>query len=141
MNGLLHAITGPVAGQKFPLDGRPLIIGRDPDCHIVLEDPTVSHRHVRLACQGIQLIVEDLGSKNKTKVNGKPIFKTRVLRSGDLVQIGDSRFHLEFEEDDPFEFELLEDEASVVEDTADSTLTDRPEGEADHDTGGFSRDR
>ncbi|MCL2632028.1 MAG: FHA domain-containing protein, partial [Coriobacteriia bacterium] len=49
----------------------------------------VSGRHARFSPIDERLIVEDLGSTNGTKVNGRPISDPRELSDGDSVQIGD----------------------------------------------------
>jgi len=38
------------------------IIGRNPDCDIVLNFPTVSRRHAKLTCSGQQIEIRDIGS-------------------------------------------------------------------------------
>lgn len=49
------------------------IIGRSEDCDIVVDEPRVSRQHTRLFVQNEQLYVEDMGSINKTVMNGKII--------------------------------------------------------------------
>jgi hypothetical protein len=53
-------------------DGEPLEIGRDPACGLALDDPRISSRHARLSWTGAGWRVQDLGSKNGTRVNGEP---------------------------------------------------------------------
>ena len=53
-------------------DGESLVVGRDPACELVLEDPRVSKRHARLEWNGRGWSLEDLGSKNGTFVDGTP---------------------------------------------------------------------
>ncbi len=47
MSLCLHVIAGPDAGLRRPLDG-PLLVGRGPGCDVVLSDPAVAPRHLRL---------------------------------------------------------------------------------------------
>lgn len=49
------------------------IIGRDPSCQVVLADPYVSKKHVRLFYRDGKWYVEDLGSRNGTYINGEDI--------------------------------------------------------------------
>jgi len=49
------------------------IIGRDPACQVVLPDPYVSRKHVRLFYRDGKWYVEDLGSRNGTYINGEDI--------------------------------------------------------------------
>ena len=66
---------------------RPLQVGRDPRCEVVIPDPTVSRQHARLAVDGEELVVEDLGSSGGTYVNGVRVSRAE-LRRGDLVRLG-----------------------------------------------------
>lgn len=72
------------------------VIGRDPgEGGYVLDDPTVSRRHAELrqGRNGVDLI--DLGSTNGTFVNGQRIAGEQMLREGDQIVIGQSRFVFE----------------------------------------------
>jgi pSer/pThr/pTyr-binding forkhead associated (FHA) protein len=53
-------------------DGETLVIGRETQCGLVLEDTRVSKRHACLRWTGKGWVLEDLGSKNGTTVNGRP---------------------------------------------------------------------
>ena len=73
----------------------PVVIGRSPSSDIVINEPFVSATHARFTLQGPALVLEDLGSKNGTLVNGHPIGDTPVtLRDGDEVQVGDAIMHV-----------------------------------------------
>ncbi len=52
------------------LDKRVVVIGRDPACDVVVDDPVLSREHVRLSL-GPPTTVEDLDSRNGTRVGGK----------------------------------------------------------------------
>jgi len=62
-------------------------IGRLPDNTIVIDNPAVSSHHLRIAREGPQFVVEDLGSTNGTFVNGDKVAK-RPLRHGDTILVG-----------------------------------------------------
>ncbi len=83
---LLVAQTGPLNGQRWPIK-ETIIVGREPDCNIVVADRQVSRHHAcfRVTPEGVT--VEDLGSKNGTHVNGISINKPILLHDGDIVQI------------------------------------------------------
>jgi ABC-type multidrug transport system ATPase subunit len=74
-----------------------LILGRDPDCGLVLDCERISRRHARVFRAGSQLMVEDLGSSNGTLVNGQRIAAATVLHARDIVSLG--RFQLEVTDD------------------------------------------
>jgi len=81
---------GPGSGQSFLLDKSSLIVGRSPECDVVLDDPEVSRRHTRFFWRSSQLMVEDLGSANGTLVNGAIITGQRVIAPDDKIEIGTS---------------------------------------------------
>jgi class 3 adenylate cyclase len=71
---------------------RGMVIGRDVDqCDIVLSHTTVSRRHARLAFSDGALRVEDLGSTNRTSVDGVqvPKGKRQRLELGNLLKMGE----------------------------------------------------
>ena len=81
---------GGIAGQTFhPANGSTLI-GRSPECHIFLDDVTVSRRHAELKRDGDTFTIRDLGSLNGTYVNRQRI-ESAVLQQDDEVQIGKYR--------------------------------------------------
>jgi DNA-binding NtrC family response regulator len=78
--------------RTYPLAaGAELVIGRDLDCNIVLDHHRVSRRHARLrvAGGGGALAIEDLGSRNGTRI-GDPLqpHQPCPLRAGDAIGIG-----------------------------------------------------
>src|SRR5437867_9239510 len=79
----------PQRASRFILlrDGETLVVGRDPECGLILEDPRVSKRHARLAWTGSGWTLEDLGSRNGTAVNGRPATGA-PLGNGDAVSFG-----------------------------------------------------
>jgi predicted component of type VI protein secretion system len=85
---ILEIVEGSQAGRQLPLD-QVVDIGREPSLPLHLdEDTQVSRRHARIAQQGGQVVVEDLGSTNGTYVNDQPISSPRALNPGDKVRIG-----------------------------------------------------
>ena len=70
-------------------------IGRLPDNTIVIDNSAVSSHHVRIAREGPQFVVEDLGSTNGTFVNGARVAALTRLSAGDLLGCGPQvRFRL-----------------------------------------------
>jgi pSer/pThr/pTyr-binding forkhead associated (FHA) protein len=78
-------------GKSFPTGAVPLTIGRADDNDVVLSgDEFASGHHARIESQRDGVWVLDLGSTNGTFVNGARLDGRRLLREGDLVQIGDT---------------------------------------------------
>jgi uncharacterized membrane protein YhaH (DUF805 family) len=76
-----------------------LIMGRDPaSCGFVVDDDTISRSHARLSFRDGNYILEDLGSTNGTRLNGRALvrFETSPLRSGDRVVFGSAVFGVQF---------------------------------------------
>lgn len=64
-----------------------LVIGRDPDCDIVVADRRVSSRHLAVTVSGDGYHIRDLGSTNGSYVNGHKISEKRVMAT-DRVSLG-----------------------------------------------------
>ena len=91
-------VTGPDGVvARFPVKDR-TVIGRHPECEIVLTDPMSSRRHcvIERSPQGL-FSTEDNKSANGTILNGEPL-KTRMpLKNGDTIQIGSTLIVLRLE--------------------------------------------
>ena len=74
-------------GQRLTVGAEPVVIGRLPECDIVLTDPNVSRRHAEIRRLGDRSWSADLGSTNGTRVNGVPVREQR-LASGDEITVG-----------------------------------------------------
>lgn len=81
--------SGPTPGAVYPLEGDQLIIGRDATSGVAINDAEVSRKHARLNFQGGKYVIEDLGSTNGTFVNGQRLVSSTVLKSGDVVSLGE----------------------------------------------------
>ncbi len=89
-------VSGPYAGQGFPLGGQNISVGRDDGNTIVLKaDVTVSRNHGRIVLENGRLTVYDNGSSNGTFVNGVRISGSAAVVPGDVVQFGASGFRVE----------------------------------------------
>jgi hypothetical protein len=87
---VLRFISGKYQGGEFPIAAdKQIIVGRSSDLDMVLVEDMVSRKHARIAMQGDQIWIEDLGSTNGTFVNGEKIKRAR-LKEGDRVLIGTS---------------------------------------------------
>jgi len=82
---VLSVESGPLKGERFTVT-LPCTIGRK-DCDLILDDRLVSRRHAELKIVGNKLVIEDLASKNGTKVNGIAVIKNQLIPN-DLISIG-----------------------------------------------------
>jgi len=84
---LLVVRKGPQPGERFFIDRPRLMIGRDPQSDIFLNDMTVSRSHAIVESDEHGVRVSDAGSLNGTYVNGT-IADEASLNDGDVLQIG-----------------------------------------------------
>ena len=77
------------AGRTIPLYAGPNVLGRDPSSGILIDDGTVSRRHACLQLDGETAILEDLGSKNGTFIDGERLTAPATLADGTTFVLGD----------------------------------------------------
>lgn len=68
------------------------VVGRHPDCDIVIDHPAISGRHLLFRVVGRTVYVEDLASTNGTRVNGI-VTDNRVVKHLDLIEAGKHKLH------------------------------------------------
>lgn len=76
-------------GQRYLLEGEEAIVGRGQANDIVIDSNSISRQHARLQRTPSGVYVSDLGSTNKTFVNGEMAAGPVLLRDGDVVRFGD----------------------------------------------------
>ena len=88
------AEDGPLKGLELSLeDGTSWIIGRDPEfCQLLVEDASVSRRHVLCTKSDNGIIVENLSETNKTYINDQEIVNPQLLQDSDFLKIGSGSF-------------------------------------------------
>ena len=84
----LLVTQGPLTGTRISLDSRPILIGRADDSTLVLDDDYASTRHARIAQQGDDWYVEDLGSTNGTYLDRAKVTGPTRVPLGVPVRIG-----------------------------------------------------
>lgn len=81
------------SGERIDVDAA-MTIGRSAECDLSLSDSFLSSRHARLANDGGDLTIEDLGSTNGTYVNQELVDGRVHLERGDIVQVGGVLFEV-----------------------------------------------
>lgn len=100
----------PVAEQRPPLLRAPvsiitpiselelregsILIGRLPECDVMIDDGLVSRMHARLSVRDESVVVEDLHSTNGIYVNGTRMTHSALLREGDRLLVGTTEISL-----------------------------------------------
>lgn len=89
---VITARAGILKGYTWIIsEGSRLVVGREPSCDIVVEDPLVSRQHCEFYVDSRGIFVRDLGSSNSTFVNGTPV-RERRLGLGDDIGVGNVVF-------------------------------------------------
>ena len=84
-------ITGPETGRETELTDSRLLLGRLPDCNLVVDDGAVSGHHAELRRKNDSWVLTDLKSSNGTEVNGRPVDSV-LLNDGDVIALGEMQF-------------------------------------------------
>jgi serine/threonine-protein kinase len=90
---LLSVLLVAPGGKQVRLFHRVTVIGRAPECDLVVKAPDISKRHCRILLGPDEVVVEDLGSSNGTFVNGEQIERAR-LKDGDNLDLGGHVFQV-----------------------------------------------
>jgi pSer/pThr/pTyr-binding forkhead associated (FHA) protein len=83
----LEFLSGDREGEIFPITGKTVTIGRDPQCDLHLVDPYVSRKHCQIVFRGDHFTMMDLGSLNKTRVKEKDYIQ-KNLKDGYVMTLG-----------------------------------------------------
>ncbi|OHB75791.1 MAG: hypothetical protein A2W31_08565 [Planctomycetes bacterium RBG_16_64_10] len=95
---VLEGLQGLTPGQRFPVRGQRAVLGRHPECDIVLDSAAVSRHHAAIVCETGKYFLEDMGSRNGTFLNGHMIHGREALHEGDQVIICDLAFGFHVDE-------------------------------------------
>jgi serine phosphatase RsbU (regulator of sigma subunit)/pSer/pThr/pTyr-binding forkhead associated (FHA) protein len=85
----LRTIEGPHPGGVFNLEQDSAILGRHPDCDIVLDSGAVSRQHARILRIDNAFFIEDMQSRNGTYINGHQIRDRYRLNDQDRITLCD----------------------------------------------------
>jgi pSer/pThr/pTyr-binding forkhead associated (FHA) protein len=95
---LVHIENGATVSTR-PIREDAIVIGRDGSSDLVVAFRGVSRHHVTIECVEQGHAVRDLGSTNGTRLNGDYLSEPALLRSGDVIRLGeDVTFVYELEE-------------------------------------------
>jgi DNA-binding NtrC family response regulator len=89
----MRVLAGPAAGAEIDVPPIGVVIGADPGCDVVLDDPSVSGRHCTVRPTPTGFDVTDLGSKNGTLIDGVAITKV-TAPAGAVLRLGHSLVQL-----------------------------------------------
>lgn len=106
---------GPLG--EFPIKTDKIVLGRNPDCDVVITGTAVSRSHANILRQSGKYFIEDLKSRNGTFVNNEAIKGRHQLKDNDQIKICDfaASFH-ETSPSKPLPAGLRVDEMDVPDD-------------------------
>jgi len=87
--------TGSGMGTRYELSDKSLVIGRGADCDIRINDHSVSRRHAEIRPGAGGWTLEDLGSTNGVRLNGRALEGAQPLSAGDRVELGSTEIVFE----------------------------------------------
>jgi sigma-B regulation protein RsbU (phosphoserine phosphatase) len=85
----LQILKGPNEGAVIPLEGDRFVLGRNPDCGIVIPVTSVSREHAQILRLQGKYFIEDKQSRNGTFVNNQAINVRTALKNNDRIRICD----------------------------------------------------
>ena len=85
-------------GKRLQIPPTGALIGRSREADIVLDDSNVSRRHAEISPSGQSWLIQDLGSTNGVRVNGRAVDGPHPLESGDRIELGTVRIGFEVEQ-------------------------------------------
>ncbi|NHI19579.1 FHA domain-containing protein [Phycicoccus endophyticus] len=92
----LVVTAGPLSGTTLPLRAAGTLIGRSPECALVLDDDYASGRHARIyQDERGQWLVEDLRSTNGTYLGATRLTEPREVTAGSVLRIGQTTLELQ----------------------------------------------
>lgn len=111
----MPTLRARVSGEarSWELAETPLTIGRRPDNAVVLAEKFVSARHAVIRRDNGRFHVEDLGSSNGTRLNGRRVERA-ALKDGDIVQIGSFDLHFSDEPGETVPIDRLASSSAVA---------------------------
>lgn len=86
---MLQLFKESLPPEEIQLEGDRAVLGRHPDCDVVLDAASVSRQHALILRDNGQYFIEDLHSRNGTFVNGRLIQGRHLLGDGDRLKICD----------------------------------------------------
>lgn len=95
--GKLLCLDGPQKGRTVVLDKEKLLVGRAPDCDIVLDDKFASRVHASITRMDNSFVVEDAGSKNGILLDNERLRQgiKGILADGAILTLAQTRFKFE----------------------------------------------
>jgi serine phosphatase RsbU (regulator of sigma subunit) len=119
-------LKGTTPGQRLQLEADKTILGRNPECHVVISGTAVSREHAHILRVGAKYFIEDQGSRNKTFVNNQEL-APRIqipLKDNDRIKICDFLCTFHDSALKPLPIDLRPDEPEEPDDAGGTTTVE-----------------
>lgn len=111
----LQVLKGPNEGHVIQLEGDRFVLGRNPDCAVVIAVTSVSREHAQILKVNNKFYIEDKQSRNGTFVNNQAINARTLLKNNDRIRICDFIAAFQDTAPDGDDDDAAEDGPSTVE--------------------------
>ena len=89
----LHIVPSDGDAFEYTIEDDSVVIGRSSRCDLAVADRSLSRQHLRIYKFEDNWMVEDMGSRNGTRVNGMLISKPTEIKPGDIINASMSIFN------------------------------------------------
>lgn len=121
MRALSMHLTDDSGSRNIRMDRFPFLIGRSPECNLMLPQSYISRSHAKITRDGEQVVLEDMHSSHGTFVNGEQVSRRNLLPQ-DTMQFGSL--------DGP----RLRFEADGLQDSTNLTILAQMQGISEHES-------
>src|SRR5512136_3017483 len=93
----IQVLEGPMSGAQFDLDKEVIFVGRSTGNDVRIRDEAVSRRHLKIFSVESCYFIEDLKTKNGTRINGEAMDAgfARFITENDRIQLGSTVIRLD----------------------------------------------
>jgi pSer/pThr/pTyr-binding forkhead associated (FHA) protein len=77
-----------MGGRRLVVGESGATLGRSRQSDVMVDDPNVSRAHAEVRPHGDSWVLADLGSTNGTRLNGRRVTQSEVLKVGDEIELG-----------------------------------------------------
>jgi pSer/pThr/pTyr-binding forkhead associated (FHA) protein len=84
-------------GKRLVIGPAGATMGRSRQCDVMVDDPNVSREHAEIRPRGGSWVLTDLNSTNGSRLNGRRLERSEVLKPGDEIELGTTVLKFELE--------------------------------------------
>ncbi len=111
---MLEVLVGDSPPNAYEIVRRETVVGRHPQCDIVLPDTTVSRQHAKIFCEKDGYYIEDLDSQHGTRLNDQAVISREKLCNLDQIRIRSALLKFHEKSSQTFDLESSNDRPSTI---------------------------